>query len=123
MYTTDDLPFFLCYENGMIPQFEDLVGDILEQRDAQSLESSFNTNETVEIEILNFLCYLFSQRRRELDRLDHDFAKAKRFVKPILMGICKLVSENWTYMVSISHRIAFGMLLMIGRVIFDKTQF
>ena len=40
-----------------------------------------------------------------------------------VMGICKLVSENWTYMVSISHKIAFGMLLMIGRVIFDKTQF
>ena len=95
MYTTDALPFFLCYENGIIPQFEDLVGDILEQRDDQSLESSFNTNETVEIEILNFLCYLFSQRRRELDRLDHDFAKAKRFVKPILMLSTDLFQWFW----------------------------
>ena len=47
----------------------------------------------------------------------------KTCLESSIMGICKLVSENWTYMVSISHRIAFGMLLMIGRVIFDKTQF
>ena len=38
------------------------------------------------------------------------------------MGICELVSENWTYMVSMSHMMEFGMLLMIGRVILDKTQ-
>ena len=79
MFSTDELPFFLCYENGIIPQLEDLIGNILEHRDDQSLESSFNTNETVEIETLNFLCHFCSQRRRELDRLDQDFAKAKRF--------------------------------------------
>ena len=79
MFTTDELPFFLCYENGIIPQLEDLIGNILEHRDDQSLESSFNTTETVEIETLNFLCHFCSQRRRELDRLDQDFAKAKRF--------------------------------------------
>ena len=79
MFKTDELTFFLCYENGIIPQLEDLIGNILEQRDDQSLESSFNTTETVEIETLNFLCHFCSQRRRELDRLDQDFAKAKRF--------------------------------------------
>ena len=79
MFPTDELPFFLCYENGIIPQLEDLIGNILEHRDDQSLESSFNTTETVEIETLNFLCHFCSQRRRELDRLDQDFAKAKRF--------------------------------------------
>ena len=40
----------------------------------------------------------------------------------ISLGFCKLVSKNWTYMVSMSHMMAFGMLLMIGRVILDKTQ-
>ena len=38
------------------------------------------------------------------------------------MEIRKLVSENWTFMCSISHMIVFGMLLMMGRIIFDKTQ-
>jgi len=79
MFSTDELPFFLCYENGIIPQLEDLIGNILEHRDDQSLERSFNTNETVEIETLNFLCHFCSQRRRELDRLNQDFSKAKRF--------------------------------------------
>ena len=83
MYTTDDISFFLCYENGIIPQLEDLIANLLEQRDDDSLESSFNTCETVEIQTLNFLCYMFSQRRRELDRLDQDFSKSKRFVSEI----------------------------------------
>ena len=85
MYTTDDISFFLCYENGIIPQLEDLIANLLEQREDDSLESSFNTCETFEIETLNFLCYMFSQRRRELDRLDKDFSKSKRFVSYPIM--------------------------------------
>ena len=39
-----------------------------------------------------------------------------------LLGFCKLVSENWTYMCYTSHMMAFLMLFMIGEVVFDKTQ-
>ena len=38
------------------------------------------------------------------------------------MEICKIVSENWTYMGYISHMISFWMLYTMVKTIFDKSQ-
>ena len=39
-----------------------------------------------------------------------------------LLGFCKIDSDLWTFPVFYNPRIAFGMLCMIGQVIFDKTE-
>ena len=39
------------------------------------------------------------------------------------MGICKLVSENWTKFCFIAHQMAFEKLSGMGKVIFLKSQF
>ena len=44
------------------------------------------------------------------------------FLGRILIGTLPISFRNWTYMCYISHMMAFGMLLMMGKVVFDKTQ-
>ena len=38
------------------------------------------------------------------------------------MGFCKIDSDLLTFPVFYKQRVAFGMLCMIGQVIFDKTE-
>ena len=39
-----------------------------------------------------------------------------------IMEICKIVSENWTYIWYISYVMTFGMLYTLAKAIFRKTQ-
>ena len=38
------------------------------------------------------------------------------------MGFCKIDSDLWTFFLFYTHGIAFGVLCMMDKAIFDKTQ-